>query len=74
MDYTKISIYEFDFGSEWTRAKSLDTCELVRVSFCNSIVYGWVMHEDITHKIALMANNMYWQRCFTEVSFYVYGG
>lgn len=28
MDYTQIKYYEFDFGSEWTRAKCLDTCEL----------------------------------------------
>lgn len=27
LDYTKTINYEFDFGSEWTRAKSLDTCE-----------------------------------------------
>lgn len=30
MDYTDILYYEFDFGSEWTRAKCLDTCKLIR--------------------------------------------
>ena len=25
--YTMINFYEFDFGSEWTRAEPLDTCE-----------------------------------------------
>jgi len=24
----QLNSYEFDFGSEWTRAKCLDTCEL----------------------------------------------
>jgi hypothetical protein len=66
MDYTNISIYEFDFGSEWTRAKSLDTCELVRVSFFNLLVYGWVTHGRITLKIALVANNTFWLRCFIQ--------
>jgi len=28
-----INFYEFDFGSEWTRAKPLDTCEFNWVSF-----------------------------------------
>jgi len=33
MDYTYFKYYEFDFGSEWTRAKCLDTCELIRIRF-----------------------------------------
>ena len=28
MDFTKINYYEFDYGSELTRARCLDTCKL----------------------------------------------
>ena len=28
VDFTNIIYYEFDCGSEWTRAQCLDTCEL----------------------------------------------
>jgi len=31
MDYTKFKYCEFDFGSEWTRAKCLDTCKFIKI-------------------------------------------
>jgi len=31
MDFTKIMNYEFDFGSQWTRAELFDTCEFGKV-------------------------------------------
>jgi len=56
VDYTKIQNYEFDFGSEWTRAKSLDTCEFDWVSFFNLIVNWWVMCGKFTWKFTLTVN------------------
>ena len=44
MDYTYFNYCEFDFGSEWTRAKCLDTCKLIKIFFI-FIAYWWVMYE-----------------------------
>ena len=44
VDFTVIFSYEFDFGSEWMRAKPLDTCEFDWVSIFNLIVKWWVVY------------------------------
>jgi hypothetical protein len=31
VEFKLINYYEFDYGSEWTRADSIDSCELNKV-------------------------------------------